>query len=469
MKLMKRHLFALMIVVVSCTSLWAGGGKEAFRNYFLGSYYFSEGAYQQAENHLRRAYQLDPGQYNFALAYALVLGQLKKTNEAESLLGKSKALLTPRHPDYLHQSCLQYFVAGMINIYGGRYGRAIAPLQQAVSLQKELNYPEERATILNALGYAQVMNQGRGAEAHNDLPAHYHVHRRDLERALLSFRNAFQADVQNTVARDNYLRLLDTLQRPPETIVEDRIVVEDERNLRSYQYANLPANMQPLLNFLDYDEVVFLLDISGSMVMEKVSCVGEDRFDVMRETALLLLKNFADSTQVGIGTIGGDCGTVPKLWHPVGELSRVDLRYALEFLYPDGTTPLLTILQATPSLFSDNPNTTKGLVFISDGENVCRLPGVDICEWASSLAAQKITINTMTFLGANLDNTNAFAEYTCLAQNTFGSLLYLDGNRCRLEAYRFDLVKACQLTLPGLQRVACWGGVRDGLWAIFPE
>jgi len=160
---------------------------------------------------------------------------------------------------------------------------------------------------------------------------------------------------------------------------------------------------------------------------------------------------------------------VPKLWHPVGELSRVDLRYALEFLYPDGTTPLLTILQATPSLFSDNPNTTKGLVFISDGENVCRLPGVDICEWASSLAAQKITINTMTFLGANLDNTNAFAEYTCLAQNTFGSLLYLDGNRCRLEQYRFDLVKACQLTLPALQRVACWGGVRDGLWAIFPE
>ncbi|MEZ4985978.1 MAG: VWA domain-containing protein [Saprospiraceae bacterium] len=403
------------------------------------------------------------------MAYALVLGRQHKTQQAQEIFGKSKSLLSPRHPDYAHLLSLQHFVAGMIYIDGALYGKAIAPLRQAVDIQQHLDYPEERSVMLNALGYAHFMNQGKGATPHDDLPPHYHVHRRDMERSLAHFRAAYKADVQNSSAASNYRLLIDTLQLPLDSIAEDRVKNKNVPQLKTWDYASLPANMQPLLSFINYDEVVFLLDISGSMVMEEVSCVGRWRFDVMRETALLLLENFSDSTLVGIGTIGGDCGTTPRLWHPVGELSRTDMRYALEFLVPDGTTPLLTILQETPSLFSDNPTTTKALVFISDGENICRLPGVDICNWAEQLTQQHITINTMTFLGASLDNTNAFAEYTCLVENTFGSLMYLDGNRCRLEHYRFDLVKSCQLTLPPIIKMSCWGSASDNLWGIFPE
>lgn len=466
---MKRLLLVFTYLFIFTAVLLAGGGKEAYRNYFLGSYYFAEGDYGRAENHLRKAYQLHPKQYNFALAYALSLGQQEKTDAALEVLGKGKTMLSPRHPDYPHLVSLQYFVNGMIHIYGARFGSAISPLKRAIELQEQLPYPEERSIMLNALGYAQIRNQGKGASAHADLAPHYHVHRRDLERSLNSFRAAYQADVHNGLAAENYQLLADTLGLAVEIIVEDKVQNQEQRELKSYQYASLPANVQPLLDFVDYDEVVFLLDISGSMVMEEVSCIGEDRFDVMRETAQLLLENLADSTQVGIGTIGGDCGTVPRLWHPAGELSRKDMGYALQFLVPDGTTPLLTILQETPSLFTNNPSTSKALIFISDGENVCRFPGVDICDWTNSLASQNITINIMTFLGASLDNTNAFAEYTCLTENTFGRLLYMDGNRCRLEEYRFDLVKACQFSIPPLQRVDCWGKATENLWAIFPE
>lgn len=464
-----KRLLSFTLFTLYAWLLLAGGGKEAYRNYFLGSYYFAEGNFGRAENHLRKAYQLHPRQYNFALAYALSLGQQHKTDAALEVLGKGKTMLSPRHPDYLHLASLQHFVNGMIQLYGERFGKAIAPLQRAIELQEQLPYPEERSIMLNALGYAQIRNQGKGAAAHGGLGPHYHVHRRDLERSLHNFRAAYQADVQNGQAAENYQLLADTLGLATEMIVEDTVANQERRELKSYQYVSLPANVQPLLEFVDYDEVVFLLDISGSMVMEEVSCIGEERFDVMRETAQLLLENFADSTQVGIGTIGGDCGTEPRLWHPAGELSRKDMGYALQFLVPDGTTPLLTILQETPSLFSNNPNTSKALIFISDGENICRLPGVDICEWANSLASQNITINIMTFLGASLDNTNAFAEYTCLTENTFGRLLYMDGNRCRLEEYRFDLVKACQFSIPPLQRVDCWGKATENLWAIFPE
>ena len=466
---MKTIWISAVLICVLCTASYLGGGKEAYRNYFLGSYYFAEGDFGRAENHLRRAYQLHPKQFNFALAYALSLGQQERTDEALSVLGKGKALLRPRHPDYAHLASLQHFVSGMINLYGQRYGRAIPSLRKAISFQEQLPYPEERSIMLNALGYAQVMNQGKGSRDHAGLPVHYHVHRRDLERAHANFAAAYRADVQNSQAAENYQILSDTLGLAKEFIVEDSVVGRDERELKSYEYASLPTNVRPLLEFMDYDEVVFLLDISGSMVMEKVTCVAEDRFNVMRETAQLLLNNFSDSTAVGIGTIGGDCGTTPKLWHPAGELSRKDLGYALRFLVPDGTTPLLTILQETPTLFTNDPNTSKALIFISDGENVCRLPGVDICEWASTLNSQKITINIMTFLGASLDNTNAFAEYTCLTENTFGRLLYLDGNRCRLEEYRFDLVKSCRFSIPPLERVNCWGSATEQLWAIFPE
>lgn len=466
---LKRILLFLSFTSLLLATSTVGGGKEAFRNYFLGSYYFAEQSYGRAESHLRRAYQLKPQQYHFALAYALALGQQEKTRAALKVLGSSKALLRPVHPDYTHLLSLQRFVSGMIRLYGKQYGAAIRPLQDAVRLQEELGRLEERSVMLNALGYAQVLNQGKGSVPHDSLPAHYHVHRRDLERSFANFRAAYQADVQNFTARENYELLRDTLQKPSEQIVEEQDTLQEQRQLKSYQYASLPANVQPLLAFVDYDEVVFLLDISGSMVMEEVSCIGYDRFDVMRETALLLLDNFPDSTRVGIGTIGGDCGTVPTLWIPSDSLAREELRWKLKFLTPDGTTPLLTILQDTPTLFSDDPAVSKALLFISDGENMCRLPGVDICEWAETLASRQISINIMTFLGASLDNANAFAEYTCLAENTFGELLYLDGNRCRLERYDFDLVKACQLTLPPLHKVYCLGRHNENLWAIIPK
>lgn len=466
---MKRTLLFLLLTPLLLATSLGGGGKEAFRNYFLGSYHFAEQSYGRAEGHLRRAYQLKPQQYHFALAYAMALGQQGKTTPALRILGKSKTLLRPQHPDYEHLLSLQHFVNGMIQLYAKRYGAATKPLRQAVRLQEKLGRAEERSIMLNALGYAQVLNQGRGAGQHDTIGEHYHVHRRDLARSFTQFRAAYQADVQNFTARDNYELLRDTLGLPIENIVEDKDTLQERRELKTYQYASLPANVQPLLEFVDYDEVVFLLDISGSMVMEQVSCMGFDRFDVMRETALLLLDNFSDSTRVGIGTIGGDCGTVPKLWLPSDSLDREELRWKLKFLNPDGTTPLLTILQETPELFSDDPLVSKALLFISDGENVCRLPGVDICEWAETLARRRITINIMTFLGASLDNTNAFAEYTCLAENTLGELLYLDGNRCRLERYDFDLIKACQFILPPLEKIYCLGPHNENLWAVFPE
>ena len=168
--------------------------------------------------------------------------------------------------------------------------------------------------------------------------------------------------------------------------------------------------------------------------------MGTTRFEVMKQTALFILDSLPEATQLGLGSIDGDCWTEPKAWDAVGALSRYDMRYRLRFLVPNGTTPLLERLQASPELFSDDAQTRKSIFLISDGANVCRADGEDICEWASRLSSRKITINILTFLDATESNTNAFAEYTCLigrkvqtGKTIFRSILSILHMHCQKE------------------------------------
>ncbi len=445
---------------------WAGGGKAAYRNYYLGNYYFAEGDYARSLRHLEKAYELNPGDFNFAISLALVLGRTDHIDRALDLATRSETMLPPHQRDKAQLLAIRHFVIGMIYIYDRRFYRAVTSLEDAVARQRKLSDREVLSIMLNALAYARVLDQGKGAGAHKGLAPHWHVHRRDLDRGMATLREALELNPRNAIAAKNYQFICDTLQQLP--LVEAIPDTVAPKRYVSAKYKYLPAKMDGLLELEKGEEIIFLLDISGSMVQEQVACVGTDRFNVMKETALLLLENTPDSVQVGLATIGGDCGTEPKQWSATGAMSRSDLRYALGFLYPDGTTPLLTILRETPTLFSDVPG-HKSIFFISDGENICNLPGVDICEWAETLAAQNISINVLTFLGADLNNTGAFAEYTCLAENTGGRILYLDANRCSLEQYSFDLLAACQPLLPAMRRVSCWGPTVRELWAIFPE
>lgn len=459
----------LIVLLLAATIVQAGGGKAAYKNYVEGSFYFSEGQYGRALNHLRRARQLAPDVYVFNLALALALGKTGEYEEGQQILLHSDNLLKHDRPDYRELLALRHYIGGLIHAFGRQYYRAIPAYKMAIDVQLQLDNPQRLAGMYNALGYAEMLDQGRGrASGHNGLAAHYHIHRRDMERGFAWFEKALEYDPTHRAAGQNYQLLCDSLGREPAVEVRADTTEEIVRYV-SAKYSNLPARMDAVLEFGHYDEVVYLLDISGSMTQEKVPCVRADRFTVMKETAQFLLDDLPAETRIGIGTIGGDCGTVPKLWHPAGTISHYDMRWALRFLVPDGTTPLLTILQETPTLFSEVDSTRKALFFISDGENICNVPGVDICEWTSELSRRNIEVNVLTFLNSSLGNTNAFAEYTCLTDRTGGRILYLDGNRCSLERYEFDMVDNFQQFLPELTRVDCWGPAVENLWAIFPE
>ncbi len=443
-------------------------GKAAYRLNYQGTLFYAEGKFVLARKQFQRAYEKAPGNFQFALSYGLSLGRTGRHQKAISVLAKAQRLLSPADPEFALKSALCSFYQGASFLYSDKPGRAIAPLRQSAELLERKENNPILSIILNALGYAVLMDQGTGEHRKAGLPLHGHVHRRSLERAYRYFYQALIANPDNQTARSNALMLGDSLQMSPESRVPslpDSLLTNHTLESRSVFHGMQQRLFQDFQLFR-YDELLFLVDISGSMVMENVICMNATRFEVMKEMVQKLLPEIPAYTALGMGTIGGDCGTVPKQWKPAGSLSKEDIHDITRFLIPDGTTPLLSMLIAAPELFSDTPTKSKSIFLISDGANTCREGGLDVCSWARQVSQKNISINILTFLSTTSDNTDAFAEYLCLAELTGGQIIYLDNYRCRLEPLAFDLVKTCSFTLPEFQRSSCWGPSVKDLWMI---
>jgi len=440
-------------------------GKAAYRHYYSGLSLLSAGENNKAVSELNKAYRSWPDNLNFSLAYALGLSKTGKHLEGMRVLDQVRILDTDPYRE--HKLALQHFVRGMVQHYGGESQQAISCFEEGIDWQKKTGHTALLAHFYNALGYARLHHQGSGAN-HNGLGMHYHVHRRDLEKAIHDFQAANRIDPQFSPGLSNLAVLSDTLgkdlpEEPPAT------VAVRSRSGPSSLVTGLPKDVDRVRALADFEEVVLLVDISGSMTTEKVLCMGRTRFEVMRNLGLYLVDALPPETRIGLGTIGGDCGDTARTWESVGALSRRDLRYAVRFLNAHGTTPMVERLNQATELFSNNPSTSKGLFLISDGANVCPERGEGICEWAGHVRQKGITLNVLTFLDVSYNNVEAFAEYGCLADNTGGRIFYLDNVQCAFTDLSYQLLNDLDLVLPRLEKVYCWGPSINSLWAIFPE
>ena len=455
----------LWVLLLLCFGMAPAGNRQkaAFKAHYKGLLHYSEARYSRAVHQFEKAQSILPENHTFNLSLALALSRVGRADEGLGLLQRSGHLLADGDPNFEQKRATAQFLRGMILLHAGRAGQALRPLQVSIDRQQALGDAKKLSIYHNALGYAYLLNQG-GSDHGDSLGMHYHVQKRDLLRALAEFDQAVRYDDRNPTALYNYFLVRDTLGLEA---MEEYTAAQDSAGVRPT--GPVPSNTDRTLQFTDYEELVFLLDISGSMVMEKVPCMGVTRFDVMKQTALFVLDSLPPGMEIGLGTVDGDCGTEPHAWDSVGALSRYDMRYRLQFLPPNGTTPLLERLQACPELFSEREGVRRSIFLISDGANICRSGGVDICSWAEKLAQRKITINILTFLDAVQSNTNAFAEYGCLAENTGGSILYMDNYRCGYEYFGASLVESEQPRVPPLQKVQCWGPAVKDLWAYSLE
>ena len=442
--------------------------KAAYRHYYRGAMMYAEGQFRQAEDQFRQAAAIIPNNFYFATAYGLALSRSGDYESGRLMLQKAGAFIAPKDPERISKLASWHFFQGMAHLYGGRAGYATAPIRRAIELLQQKPEGRQLSICYNALGYATLLHQGQGSHVKAGIAPHFHVQRRSMERAAAYFEQALRYDATNALALQNYRTLADTLGLPPGNFAAQADSAT-QRRLLDPVFSSMPANIDRTLQLGQFEEVLFLVDISGSMVMEKVICLNQDRFDVMKEMALYLADKMPDSTRLGLATIGGDCDKTPLKWMPVGSLSKKEMKEELRFLYPDGTTPLLTMMVKAPELLSAQDSVSKSIFLISDGENVCKMGDLDICEWAAGLAGKNITIHVLTFLESGLRNTGAFAEYTCLAENTGGKVVYIDNYRCTTQLFDFNLLETCNLAIPKLQRSQCWGPAVKDLWAIFLE
>ncbi len=444
--------------------------KSAYKHFYLGSHYFSEGLLPRASHYFRQAYQAMPAQATFGLAYALCLGETGKAASGLAVLEQVSQRLSPGQHDYAEQRLKWQYTTAIVASRAGRRDQAKQAIRQAIAAQEYLDSSQyaRLSAMYNLAGYLAVMQQ-ESATAHAGLAAHIHVDLQDLERAFPFFEQAAALDSSRQDAQQNLAFLADTLGRSAAVVPKAKPIKHSLRKrppLNMQFYPHLPDFAEELLAFGDYDELLFLLDISGSMVMEEVACTATDRFTIMREVVLYMIDGLADSTQAGLATIGGNCEEAPKWWVSTDSLNRSKLRWEVQYINPNGTTPLLTTLVKTPTLFREKES-RKGIFFVSDGENVCKMAQLDLCEWAASLASRQITLNVLTFLDRGVGNSGAFAEYACLAERSGGQIRYLDPIACSVRPLALDWMDQIAFVLPPLERVACRRGQQTPLWAVF--
>ncbi len=439
--------------------------KKAYSEHYQGSLLYAEGQVKRANAKFRQAYQILPDNFHFTLAYGLSEGRLGNASSAIKLMDQAKSQLQRHAPDYAYKSAITHFLKGMVYSYNQDYGPAHQLVTQA--LNQIPDTPAVQSIMLNTLGYLQIMNQSRNQHKGSKLEAHIHVRKHDLEAAHAYFSQALEMDSDNGAAFYNYKTLSDSLNLPLKFHKPTKGAKAKNQTGPTFLYMH--RTISNTLELHKFSELAFLVDISGSMVAEKVLCMGDTRFAVMKDLSRKMVKEFPENMALGIGTIGGDCPDEPAKWKRTGSMTKKELDTDLRFLIPDGTTPMLTRLMNTPELFIDSLDTPKTLFLISDGANTCREAGLDVCAFAEKLARKGITINVLTFLNSSYNNTSAFSEYICLADVTGGRIIYMDNLRCNFEAFNFDLTTTCQLKIPILEKSYCWGKNIETLWMYSGE
>lgn len=467
MALLKSSIFWLSLSSTLVLFFSAGPNrKKAYRQHYEGSLLYSEGRIKQANQKFKNAWQIIPDNFYFTLAYGLSEGRLGHVQAGLELINQAGSQLHRGVEDYDYKRSISSFMAGMVYTYGQDYDAAFRQIQSALSTLPDS--AEVESIMLNNLGYLQLLNQSRNQHETSDQPAHLHIRKHDLEAAHQYFQQALERDPDNGTAYYNYKALSDTLGlslafNPPTAEAKRRAGTDQPT------FLYMDEHIRRTLELDQYQELVFMVDISGSMVAEQVLCMADDRFGVMKTLSRKIVAKLPEHIKLGIGTIGGDCPDEPAKWKPSGTMDKKELDTDLRFLIPDGTTPLLTRLLQAPTLFSDSTQSKKTIFLISDGANTCRESGIDICAFAEELAQRDITVNVLTFLNSSLNNTSAFSEYLCLADNTNGKVIYMDNLRCYFETFDFDLTSNCQLTIPKFEKSYCWGQHIETLWMYSPE
>ncbi len=294
--------------------------------------------------------------------------------------------------------------------------------------------------VENARGYLAIV--ARGLSTDEDKEAQCIIRSEFMYEAIDHFRSALIYNPENEFAQRNLDTLLSKLQRaglpiPPHEYEKNMVLNQgvslDSINIDSLNdvsmipvldYTLLPKNYQLILRELQaYDEIVLLIDLSGSMD-DPVDWSNEaSKFNVAQQLAIYIALNLRANVFLGAISVGRECDrTSMVLNYPIASVSRQQLTMEIDAIRPFGHTPLDQRLLMTKDMFSTKKN--KKLVFLlSDGMDTCGdIP--NLCGTAAILASLGIDLSIFSFIYESLDPEvrSAYSIYNCMVQPSQGKI-----------------------------------------------
>lgn len=407
--------------------------KEVAAKYYRrANHAYNKGKVAKAIRLIKKAIELDKANENYINGLATMYHKEEKFNQALTYLKKSREVIQ----DSLPKQAVQ-----MMN-WEGCYALSNGLRKQAILSFEAAAHHLDKYAIVDSLlkssiycnwGVAEIYDQGKSKPCNSNLLGEcYQIHITDVNRAFERFQTSwnYHPDECNKETRWNLAFTQEMLKIPADTLskykgyfpkgfIED-IVISPQDTFCPLPFpkeediaGSTGIDLGVFENVLKYKEVLFVLDISGSMRQPISKESLRTRFNLMKDLVGQEIKN-ADSTQkIGILTIGGNCPITPLVDIEVDTGNRKQLTNTLNRLQPEGYTPLYSTLAASPKYFSAEEN-EKIILLASDGMESCQ-KYLSVCQLAEDLCNQGIKIEVFSLLLDEKANYDAYGLYQCMS------------------------------------------------------
>ncbi|NND33312.1 MAG: VWA domain-containing protein, partial [Saprospiraceae bacterium] len=383
-----------------------------------------------------------------------------------------------------NQQALYFYYLGICQMLDPRgwpnFKQAEQSLNRAVSEMKRSFTPDYGffSDVENARGYLSITARGQSTNEEKELVCI--VRHEFIKMAIYHFREALIYNPENEFAQRNLDTLLSKLHQAglpipvhqyAQNSIINSVISFDSLNIDSLNntsrlplldYSLLPKNYQIILTEISrYDEIILVLDLSGSMDDPVGWSVEASKFAVAQQLALYICLQLRANVFLGAISVGRECDTTSMvLNHAVASISREEITMKIDAIRPYGHTPLNKRLRMTKNMFSARQN--RKLVFLlSDGMDTCNeIP--DLCGTAAMLAAHGIDLSIFSFIYETLDpeSRSAYSVYNCMVAPSEGTIYKITEDGGLQDKIEYEPVSNNTLILPALDTSHLWANNR---------
>ena len=318
----------------------------------------------------------------------------------------------------------------------GDYGNAYQGLFSGITRDVFCRIPhaERKALICNNLGVLQLLYQGTNnmyREPVKPVSAH------DIGTSIGMLDSALHLAPEDTVIAANRGAMPDLSPVPFNRYLcarkgrlpqrpDSARALQKLDSLRTAKYCTTSlfnSHYDELYARLDqYDELVFLHDVSGSMDTVTAITRGQRRIDFSNQLLQCLTYDLAHK-DLGLISVGRFCGTLPRHVYPVPDYDTTVFRSEMACCDVFGETPLRERLEHIDTLFQ-RPSARKLAFLLTDGMDNCTSP-FDLCEIAQQLFDKGIHLSILHLLPDAEEYDEITAIYHCMAAASRSTVYHL--------------------------------------------